>query len=318
MSTKHTNTSNEQPTLNVDQDAHANIESVHPKKNRLLTLISLLLLYILWGSTYLGMHFALQSFPPLWMAGIRFTVAGSIMFAILCWRKTSLPTRKEWLGATIVGILLLVGGNAEVALAEQRVSSGLSAVAIGAVPLWVALLSGLFGRWPRPTEWYGLGLGFIGLLLLNLGTGLDTNLQSTIILLIAPICWAFGSVCSKHLPMPRGMMSSAAQMLCAGVVLLALGLVSGERIVHWPTASAIWAMLFLIVGGSLVAFTAYIYLLGHVRPALATSYAYVNPAVAVALGAWLAGEKITPGSLIAMVIILSGVVLVTLGHEPGK
>lgn len=319
MSTRPIDTSDEHVLLDVNADALTDAESAAGKKrSRSLVLIALILLYILWGSTYLGMYIALQSFPPFLMAGIRFTLAGSIMFAFLCWRRAPLPTRKEWLGAIIVGIFLLVGGNAGVAFAEQWVPTGISAVAIGAVPLWVALFSGLFGRWPKRIEWFGLALGFGGLLLLNLGDGLSVNPLGTIVLLIAPLCWAFGSVLSQRLTMPKGLMSSAAQMLCAGPALLLIGLGGGERIVHWPSAEALWAMLFLIVGGSLVAFTAYIYLLNHVRPALATSYAYVNPVVAVGLGVWLAGEQITWPGVIAMSIILSGVVLVTMGHERKK
>lgn len=202
------------------------------------------------------------------------------------------------------------------AIAEQWVATGVTAVAIGAVPLWVALLSGLSGRWPQRVEWFGLCLGFIGLAFLNLGGGLhSSNPWGVVLLIVAPFCWALGSIFSQHLSMPKGAMSSAAQMLCAGVILLLLGMGTGERIVAWPTSAALWGMLFLILGGSLVAFTAYIYLLNHVRPALATSYAYVSPIVAVGLGAWQAGEQVTFQGVIAMLVILAGVVLVTMGRE---
>jgi drug/metabolite transporter (DMT)-like permease len=311
MSTNQTDVFSEQTPLDASGETTR-------KKDQTTTIISLIALYILWGSTYLGMRIALQSFPPLLMAGIRFTIAGSIMFLVLCGRKAALPTRRQWMGAAIVGILLLVGGNAGVALAEQWVPSGLSAVAIGAVPLWVALLSGFLGRWPGRIEWLGLAMGFAGLVLLDLGNGFSANSLGTIILIIAPICWAAGSVCSKRLSLPGGAMSSAAQMLCAGLVLLVLGWGTGERIVQWPALSAIWAMLFLIFGGSLIAYTAYMYLLSHVRPSLATSYAYVNPLVAVGLGVWLAGERISLPGVLAMLIILSGVVLVTLDHGSPK
>jgi drug/metabolite transporter (DMT)-like permease len=310
--------STNQTDLLSEQASHDMPQERGQKTLQTTTLISLIALYILWGSTYLGMRIALQSFPPLLMAGIRFTIAGSIMFAVLCMRKAALPTRTQWLGAAIVGILLLVGGNAGVALAEQWVPSGLSAVAIGAVPLWVAFFSGILGQRPSRIEWVGLMLGFAGLLLLNLGNGLAVNPSGTIILIIAPICWAVGSVVSKRVPLPPGVMSSAAQMLCAGAVLLVLGWGTGERLTHWPTLSAIWAMLFLIFGGSLIAYTAYMYLLSHVRPSLATSYAYVNPLVAVGLGVWLAGERVSLIGVLAMLIILSGVVLVTLKHGSSK
>lgn len=315
MSIRPIDTTNGQTPPSLDPPAHTGTASASKGQNRLTVIVALIALYILWGSTYLGMSIAMQSFPPFLMTGIRFVIAGAVIFALLCARKATLPQPREWLSGAIVGVFLLVGGNAAVAFAEQSVPTGLSAVAIGAVPLWVALFSGFFGRWPGRIEWYGLALGFVGLILLNLGGSFLTDPLGTIILLIAPLSWAFGSVISRHLPMPAGGMSSAVQMLCAGTVLLIIGLSSGERIVHWPTSSALWAMLFLITGGSLVAFTAYMYLLSHVRPALATSYAYINPVVAVGLGVWLAGETVTIAGIIAMVVILSGVVLVTLGHK---
>lgn len=285
------------------------------KQNHLAVIVALISIYILWGGTYLGMRIALQSFPPFLLAGIRNLTAGILMFAFLRARGAPMPARKEWLGAALIGVLLLIGGNGGVTFAEQWVVSGLAAVAIGAVPLWAALFAGFFGRWPTRFEWCGLVLGFTGLLLLNLGHGLSsTNPLGTIVLLVAPISWALGSVLSRRVPLPKGFMATAAQLLCGGALLLIIGLASGERMTHMPAPAAIWAMLFLIGGGSLIAYTAYGYLLSHVRASLATSYAYVNPVVAVGLGVWLAGEQISLIGLIAMLIILSGVVLVTLGQ----
>lgn len=285
------------------------------KQNHLAIFTALISLYIIWGATYLGMREALQSFPPFLLAGIRFVISGVLMFAFLRMRKATMPTLKQWLGSAAIGALLLFGGNGGVNFAEQWVASGLAAVAIGAVPLWAALFAGLFGRWPTRLEWCGLIIGFAGLILLNLGHGLSSaNPLGAIVLLIAPICWAFGSVWSQHLSLPRGAVGSAAQLLCGGVLLLIVGMGSGERITQFPTAQAIWAMLFLIICGSLVAFTAYGYLLSHVRPSLATSYAYVNPLVAVGLGVWFAGEQINLSGILAMIVILSGVVLVTMGR----
>ncbi len=278
-------------------------------------IVALISLYILWGATYLGMRVALQGFPPFLLAGIRFVIAGVVMFIFLWARGASMPTLKQWLGSALIGTLLLLGGNGSVTFAEQWVASGLAAVAIGAVPLWAALFAGLFGRWPKRREWYGLIVGFAGLILLNVSHGLSASNQlGTLVLLIAPICWAFGSILSQHLTLPKGAMGSAAELLCGGAVLLLVGFGSGERITHIPAAPALWAMLFLIVGGSLVAFTAYGYLLSHVRPALATSYAYVNPVVAIGLGVLFASEKITLPAILATLVILSGVVLVTLGR----
>jgi len=284
-------------------------------RNRILIIVSLLSLYFLWGGTYLAMRIALHGFPPFILAGVRQLTAGVILFVVLWLRKHELPTRKQWLTAIIVGGLLLVVGNGGVVFAEQWVSSGLAALALGAIPLWAALFSGLFGRWPTRIEWFGLGLGFFGLVLLNLENGLYANPLGAIVLFIAPIGWAFGSILSQHLPSPKGLMASASQMLAGGVLLLLVGFGSGERMTGMPGPGPWAAMVYLIVGGSLIAFSAYGYLLSHVRPALATSYAYVNPLVAVGLGVALAGESLSLMEVLAMLTILSGVGLVSLGRD---
>ncbi len=278
-------------------------------------LLSLFALYIIWGSTYLGMRFALVSFPPFLMAGIRFVVAGSLLYTFLRVRGAVAPTRPQLIGSAIIGILLLAGGNGGVSFAEQWVSSGLAAVGTAAVPLWAALFIGLMGRWPKRIEWVGLGLGFVGVLFLNFENGVWANPIGAIALLLAPMCWALGSALSSRVSLPPGLMASATQMIIGGVFLLLFGLLLGERIHSVPTIPAIEAMLFLIFFGSLIAFSAYGYLLRTVRPALATSYAYVNPAVAVGLGVLFAGEHISLIGVLAMVVILVGVGLVSLGRD---
>ncbi|GAC1641436.1 MAG: drug/metabolite exporter YedA [Ktedonobacteraceae bacterium] len=285
------------------------------KGSRWGILLSLFALYIIWGSTYLGMRFALESFPPFLMAGIRFLVAGILLYTFLRVRGVTAPTRSQILGSAIIGILLLAGGNGGVSFAEQWVSSGLAAVGIAAVPLWAALFIGLMGRWPKRIEWLGLGLGFVGVLFLNFENGVWANPIGAVALLLAPMCWALGSALSARISLPAGLMASATQMLIGGTFLLGLGLLLGERITSFPTVHALWAMVFLIFFGSLVAFSAYGYLLRTVRPALATSYAYVNPAVAVGLGVVFANEHITLIGVFAMVIILVGVGLVSLGRD---
>ena len=284
-------------------------------RKRLLIILSLLSLYFLWGGTYLAMRIALHGFPPFILAGVRQLTAGIILFLFLRLRKHESPTRKQWVTAIIVGGLLLVVGNGGVVFAEQWVSSGLAALALGAIPLWAALFSGFFGRWPTRIEWFGLGLGFSGLVLLNLENGLHANPIGAIVLLIAPMSWALGSILSQHLPSPKGLMASASQMLAGGVMLFIVGFSTGEHMTSMPDPQALAAMAYLIIGGSLVAFSAYGYLLRHVRPALATSYAYVNPLVAVGLGVALAGEQISMIGIVAMLTILSGVGLVSLGRE---
>jgi len=284
-------------------------------RNRILIILSLLSLYILWGGTYLAMRIALHGFPPFILAGVRQLTAGVILFVVLWLRKHELPTRKQWLTAIIVGGLLLVVGNGGVVFAEQWVSSGLAALALGAIPLWAALFSGLFGRWPTRIEWFGLGLGFFGLVLLNLENGMYANPLGAIVLFIAPIGWAFGSILSQYLPSPKGLMASASQMLAGGVLLFIVGFGSGERMTSMPGPGSWAAMAYLIIGGSLIAFSAYGYLLSHVRPALATSYAYVNPLIAVGLGVAMAGETLSLIGVLAMLTILSGVGLVSLGRD---
>lgn len=282
---------------------------------RLGILLALFALYIIWGSTYLGMRIALTDFPPFLMAGLRFIIAGVLLYTVLRVRGAARPTRAQWTGATVVGILLLAGGNGGVAFAEQWVASGLAAVAIAVVPLWTALLFGLMGRWPTRLEWCGLALGFVGVILLNLEHNVWANPLGAIVLLLAPMCWALGTALSSRVALPGGLMSSAAQMIIGGVVLLGAGLLLGERMHGWPTPPSLWAMLFLVLFGSLVAFSAYGYLLRRVRPALATSYAYVNPMVAVALGVGFAGEHISMLGVLAMFVILTSVALVSLGRK---
>ncbi|GAC1355282.1 MAG: drug/metabolite exporter YedA [Ktedonobacteraceae bacterium] len=299
----------------VETDVAHSALPTKAKANRWGVILSLFALYIIWGSTYLGMRVALVSFPPFLMAGTRFLIAGLLLYTFLRVRGIPAPTRTQVIGSTIIGILLLAGGNGGVSFAEQWVSSGLAAVGIAAVPLWAALFIGLMGRWPKRIEWLGLGLGFVGVILLNLENGVWANPIGALALLLSPICWALGSALSSRLSLPPGLMASATQMVMGGVFLLGIGLFSGERMHSFPTANALWAIGFLIFFGSLVAFSAYGYLLRTVRPALATSYAYVNPAVAVGLGVLFANEHITLVGVLAMVVILAGVGLVSLGRD---
>ena len=313
-----TQTQQEQ-VVNVSEEVKKDVAaSSTPVGSRFGVIVSLLALYLLWGGTYLGMRVALGSFPPFILAGVRFVIAGALLYFFLRMRGYPNPSRTQWIASAAIGAFLLIGGNGGVVFAEQWVASGLAALGIAAVPLWAALFGGLFGRWPNRVELLGLGLGFIGVVLLNVENGLTASPIGAIALIIAPMCWAFGSIWSQRLSLPKGLMSSAAQMLTAGVLLIPLGLALGERVKTFPTMSSLWAMAFLIVGGSLVAFSAYGYLLRHVRPALATSYAYVNPVVAVGLGVGLAGEHITTIGLVAMFTILGGVVLVSLGRDRVK
>ncbi|SRR5579875_774450 len=275
-------------------------------------VLSLLVLYLIWGSTYLAIRISLQSIPPFITGGARFITAGIILYVFLRLRGSPAPTRKQWLSAALIGPLMLVGSNGMVSFAEQWVATGITAVAMAAVPLWTALFAGLLGRWPTRFEWLGLALGFTGVILLNLENGLWAAPQGAIALLIAPLCWAIGSALSARVTLASGFMASASQMILGGIAQLLVAALLGERMTRIPAAGSLLALLYLILFGSVLAFTAYGYLLRHVRPALATSYAYVNPVVALMLGIWLASEKITIIAVLAMFIILTGVGLVSL------
>jgi drug/metabolite transporter (DMT)-like permease len=282
---------------------------------RVLVPAALFALYLIWGSTYFAIRVALESYPPFLMAGTRFLAAGLAFYAFLRWRGMAAPTRAQWFNAAITGTMLLGMGNGLVCYAEQSVASGLAAVAVAAMPLFAALFGGLYGQWPRRMEWLGLGVGFAGVVLLNLGGGMAGATLGAIALLVAAASWAFGSVWSRHRDMPPAAMNTAAQMLAGGTVLFVGALAFGERFPVAPTMHSTLALVYLAIMGSLVAFSAYLYLLNTVRPALATSYAYVNPPVAVLFGAMLGGEVIHGFDLVAMAVILGGVGLIALARE---
>src|SRR5438067_8280937 len=254
----------------------AKVKDITTSGNPFLVVLSLFSLYLIWGGTYLAMRIGLEGFPPFLMASVRFLIAGSLLYAVLRLRGAAAPTRAQWIGSAIIGTLLLAGGNGGVVFSEQWVASGLAAVGIAAVPLWTALFAGLWGRWPTRIEWFCLGLGFVGVILLNLGNGVWDNPLGAIALLLAPICWALGSAWSQHISLPSGLMSSSAEMLIGGGVLVIMSFGLRERTPNLAVSQSLWALAYLVVFGSLVAFSAYGYLLRYTRPALATSYAYVN------------------------------------------
>ncbi len=275
---------------------------------------ALLAVYVIWGSTYLAIRIALEGFPPFLMAGIRFVVAGAVLFAVLWLRGAPAPTPRQWGGAALVGGLLLLGGNGGVVVAEQSVASGLAALGVATVALWSALFAGLWGQWPRKMEWVGLAVGFGGVALLNVGGGLRASPGGAIALLLAPVSWALGSMWSRRLDLPDGLMASAAQMLTGGAMLLAVSGAVREKPPAALAARPALALAYLIVLGSWVGFSAYLYLLRRVRPAVATSYAYVNPVVAMVLGVALGGERIEGGEWAAMPVIVAGVAIVGWEH----
>lgn len=279
-----------------------------------LVVVSLLAVYVVWGSTYLAIRVALEGFPPFLMAALRFLLAGGVLYVVLRLRGAPAPRRRQWGGAALVGGLLLLGGNGGVVMAEQWVASGLAALGVATVALWSAIFAGLWGQWPRRLEWVGLAVGFAGVALLNLEGNLRASPAGAIALLVATTSWALGSMWSRHLDLPSGLMASAAQMLTGGGLLLLASVLVGERVPRAVPARPVLALAYLVVFGSWVGFSAYLYLLRRVRPAVATSYAYVNPAIAMALGVAFAGERITLSEWVAMPVILGGVALVMVAH----
>lgn len=277
----------------------------------LALVLALGAVYLIWGSTYFGIRIGLEGYPPFLMGGLRFIVAGTLFYAFLRWRGHAAPTRAQWKNAAVMGVLMLVFGNGLVNFAEKTVSSGLAAIAVASMPLWAGTFSALKGRHPNRLEWIGLGVGFAGVVWLNFGGGMAASLPGMIALLLAPVSWAFGSVWSRDRDLPAPFMSTAAQMVCGGIAMNIVGLALGERITTIPPLHATLAVAYLALFGSIVAFSAYVWLLQNVRPALATSYAYVNPPIAVLLGVWLLDEKVDAHVIGAMAVILIGVLLIT-------
>ncbi|SBV37868.1 Uncharacterized inner membrane transporter YedA [uncultured Stenotrophomonas sp.] len=281
-----------------------------------LVAVALFLVYVVWGSTYLGIRLALEGgMPPLSViSGTRFVIAGGVLYGVLRWRGVAAPTRAQWRTIGVMGLCLLFLGNGMVVLAERDVSSGLAAVAVASVPLWMALFSALRGEKVAGGEWLGITVGLAGVVWLNAGSSLTATPTGLVLLLVAPLSWAFGSIWSRGRDLPSPFMTAAGQMLCGGVILVVAGLLRGEHMAAAPTLQGVLAVGYLSVFGSIVAFTAYVWLLHNVRPVLASSYAYVNPVIAVALGALVAHERFGAADIGAMAVILAGVVVITLAR----
>ncbi|MCP8465345.1 drug/metabolite exporter YedA [Pseudomonas sp. ZM23] len=291
-----------------------------PRARVSLTLIAAFFaLYFIWGSTYLAISIGVASWPPMLMAGCRFVIAGALLFGWMLWRGAPLPSFRQWLSAGVIGILLLSFGNGGVTVAEHwGVASGVAALAVATVPLFTLVFGRLFGNTTTALEWAGIALGLAGIVLLNLGSNLQGSPAGAALIIFAAASWAFGSVWSRRLSLPAGPMASAVEMLVGGAALLLGSLLSGERMTQMPTAAGWGALAYLVVFGSIIAFSAYMYLLANVRPAAATSYAYVNPAVAVMLGVVFAGEHIGLPEALAMAVIIGAVVLIGLPQWRSK
>lgn len=286
------------------------------KNQSLLIVLALFCTYFIWGSTYLAIRFGIESFPPFLMSGMRFALAGSILYAFMRFVGASNPTKRQWLAATAVGIMLPALGNGTVCYVQQTVSSSVAALSIATAPIWMAIFSSIWGHKITNKEWLGIAIGLVGIVLLNVGGSLHGDLVSAMLLIFAAASWSLGSVWSKHMDLPSGLMASASQMLAGGLVLLCVSAFRGES---WPqhiSAKSWGAMLFLVVLGSIVAYSAYQYLLKTVRPLVASSNTFVNPVVAFIVGILFASEQVSTNEYIALAIILLGVFLVL--SESGK
>ncbi|HWQ84337.1 MAG TPA: EamA family transporter [Anaerolineales bacterium] len=294
------------------------------KPSNLAIWAGLITIYIVWGSTYLAIRFAIETIPPFLMAGSRFMIAGLILFT---WRRLAgdpLPGRKEWLSAAVVGLLLLMIGNGGVTWAELTVNSGIVALLVGTVPLWVVLVEALRpgGKWPGWQGMLGVLLGVVGIVILvnpwNSSSGL--HLSGVLVVIVAAAAWAVGSVYSHNAPLPKSpLMGTSLEMLVGGVALLLLGSITGEwSQVSWAAISgkSILGLAYLIVFGSLIGFASYSWLLRVAPTSLVSTYAYVNPLIAILLGNLLAEEPLTPQVAIAAVVIVSAVVLINSARAP--
>lgn len=291
---------------------------------RLSIGFALAVVYVVWGSTYLAIAWTLETMPPFSMAGARFLLAGAILLA---WRRSRgdpWPARIEWIGGIGTGLLLLLGGNGSVVWAQQRVPSGLAALVIGSVPAWMVLIDWLRPGGRRPTAMLagGLALGFlgVGLLVAPRAGGSSVDPLGAAALVFGACSWATGSLLSRHVRMPSSpLLSTSIQMLGGGAGLCLAAAVAGEgpRIDVAAFSTKSWlALAYLVVFGSLIAFSCYAWLLRVTTPAVAATYAYVNPFVAVTLGALLAGERVTGSMVAAGALIVAGVVVITT-RRPG-
>jgi drug/metabolite transporter (DMT)-like permease len=289
-----------------------------PRTGRLI-LPALLACYLVWGSTYLAIRLALDSFPPFFQMGTRFLAAGGLLLAWSAGRGGAWPTAAQWRNAAIVGTLMLGIGMGLVATAEQHVGSGLVAAFIAVVPILVCLWGLLVGQRPGRLELAGMAVGLAGVLLLVRGATFGGSPLAIACVAAATTAWSLGSVLSStRLPLAPGATGFASEMLCGGAALMLVSLVLGEQPQWPPQAHAALAWLYLVGAGSLVAFSAYLYLLGHASPALATSYAFVNPVIALLLGVGVGSESVDGGEWIACGVILCGVMLILRGKVRAK
>jgi drug/metabolite transporter (DMT)-like permease len=281
-----------------------------------LLLLCLAATWLVWGSTYLAIKFALLSFPPFFQMGTRFVFAGVALMAWMRWRGAAWPDARQWRNALIVGTLMLGGGMGGTAYAEVSVGSGLVVAFIAVVPLIIAALNRLYGVKPGRLELGGIVVGLAGVLMLTQGAGFQASPAGLTAIALACTTWSIGSVLSQRsLPLAPGATGFASEMICGGVVLLAMSVLHGEAPQWPPQPAAVLAWFYLVGFGSLIAFNAYMVLLARASAGLASSYTFVNPVIAMLLGVAVAGEVVTPFEWTAAAVVLVGVVLMLRGTK---
>jgi len=272
--------------------------------------------WLVWGSTYLVIRFALAGFAPYFMMATRFIFAGGLLFGWQLARGASRPTLREWRNALLIGTLMLCGGMGGVAYAEQTIASGLVVAFIAVIPLLLVVINLAFGVHPRRGEVLAVLVGFGGVLMLTQGAGIRASPAGLLAITLGTTGWALGSVLAQRgFALASGATGFATEMLCGGLALLMMSAVRGESW-HWPAQTGVWlAWWYLVIFGSLIAFSAYMLLLARTPASVAASYTLVNPVVALLLGVTLGGESVSTWEWAASGIVLIGVVLLFLGRR---
>lgn len=290
------------------------------RRNSTRIYLAFAAVYLIWGSTYLAIRFAVETIPPFMMAGTRFLLAGAVLYLSLRLRGVPAPTMGQWRSMSVIGILLIGAGNGAVSWAEQTVPSGLTALIIALIPLWFVAIE-WFQHAIKPTKEVaiGLALGFLGMIILidpaRITEGGHLEPLGTAVVVAGTFAWAWGSMYSRTAEHPtRPLLGTAMQMLCGGALLLIVSAITGEFFsfrIETVSLRSLASFGYLIAFGSLIAFTSYIWLLKASTPARVSTYAYVNPVIAVFLGWLLAGELLNTRIVIAAVIIVGAVALIT-------
>jgi drug/metabolite transporter (DMT)-like permease len=276
-----------------------------------LILTCLAAVYVVWGTTYFALKVAVQGAGPYFLVGTRFVVAGVLLIGWLKLRGQRMPTPRQWANAALLGFLMLVLGIGNVTMAERTVSSGAAVALISVLPLAIALWSGLLEKWPGREQWLAIVIGLIGTLVMIIGADLRASPGGTALILFATLAWSLGTVLSRRIDVPHGAMGFAAEMFAGGIVALVISAAFGESWVLPRSAPVWWAWAYLVVFGSLIAFSAYRLLVERASPTLASTYAYVNPPVALFVGWWLGNETFSANVFIGLPIVLAAVALHT-------